>query len=210
MKTYLTMLAKTLALAIATIAIFTLSQGVARADEVTIAGSTQPTGGFTGTTPGLTFVGNTFNVTTQSGFAALSGVERLGTFNQLVNQGDLSGNFTLTVTFTLPSGITGGNPTTFTAAVTGHVGDLDHGGALITFDTPSQKFNFSNAGATGTFTLTLPNFVPVTSGHTAELQAFITSARQSSVPEPATLLLLGTGLTGVAGVARRRMKRGRS
>jgi hypothetical protein len=198
-------LVKPLALSIAAIAFFTLAQGVARADEVTIAGTT--TGSFSGTTTGLSFAGNSFSVTTESGFAALSGTDRLGTFTQAPNAGPLSGTFTLNITFFLPTGIAGGQGATYTATVTGTVGSDDEGGALLVFDNASrsQTFTFSNLTANGSFTLTLPDFVPVTSGDTAELQGRIDGS-QTPIPEPATMLLLGTGVAGVAARVRRRRK----
>jgi hypothetical protein len=196
---------RSLFLCLTAVAFLTLAQGEARADEVTIAGST--TGSFSGTTTGLTFAGNSFSVTTEAGFAALSGTDRLGTFQQAPNAGPLSGTFTLNITFSLPSGIAGGQGATYTATVTGSVGADDEGGALLVFDNASrsQTFTFSNGEANGSFTLTLPDFVPVTSGDFAELQGRITGS-QTPIPEPATMLLLGTGVAGVAARVRKRRK----
>jgi len=190
------------------LALITVTHTQAKADEVTLAGNAS--GAFSGTTTGLTFTGNVFGpVTTVGGFAALSGLNRLGTFIQAPNVGPLNGAFTLTINFLAPTGIGGGQSAVYTAVVTGNVGDFNNGGALITFNNPVQTFNFSNNGVSGSFTLTLPNFVPVTSGQTAELQASFTGTQQSSVPEPGTLFLLGTGLTGATAGIRKRLKLGK-
>src|SRR2546423_4131723 len=170
MKTYLRMLAKSFALVVATIAIFTLSQGVARADEVTISGNTS---GIVTGVPQLTFVGNAlFSGTTALGIGSLSGLNSLGTFHlspdvtQLLN-----GNFNLTLIFTSPTGINGGPGTTYTATVQGSVSpNLDQGGVNINFPSPTQTFTFSNGTNTGSFSLTVPNLF-VQTGRSADLTA---------------------------------------
>jgi hypothetical protein len=195
---------KPLALGVFAVALFTLAQGVARADEVTLSGST--TGVVSGV-PQLTFTGaHHFTGTTALGVGSLSGSNSLGLFSLATGPlQSVGGSFTLSITFTAPTGITGGQGSTYTAQITGTVSpNVNQGGVLVHFNTPTQSFSFSNGGASGSFTLTLPD-VFVQSGQNALLTAGFTG-QQSAVPEPATLLLLGTGLSGVAAGIRRRRK----
>jgi len=189
-------------MALALIGMLVLAQGQARADEVTIAGST--TGAITGV-PQLTFTGNNFFTnTTFLGIGALSGANNLGTFALSTAPGQLvAGTFTLNITFTSPTGINGGQGTTYVATITGSVSPIvNNGGVNINFNNNPVVFTFSNANTTGSFSLTLAD-VFVETGQAVNLTAG-TTGEQAPIPEPATLLLLGTGITGVAAKLRKR------
>lgn len=229
MKTTITAMVKPLALGLVALAFLVFGQGVARADEVTIAGYTN--GCFncanppntnatqTDTLLGLTYTNSQFSGTTANGDLAFGGnptppgvqsVNNLGSFTLTTAPNTYNGNtFALRVTFTLPTGINGSNSQVFTAVLTGTVISDTQGGVRLDFDNNLNNtgvlFTFANADASGSFFFRI-NDLSINPGQTASLNGDIYGAQQTPIPEPATMVLLGTGLAGLAARARKRRK----
>ena len=191
-----------------------LSAITANASNITVAGNTEGNfdGGTTAANVSMTEVG--LSILDFQGAAFSTGVTTgnppvqvsVGAFDlRTFRLFDFDGHtFNLAVTFTAPAGAPG-VPQTFTATLTGTVQVLVPSESItINFNNTPQVFAYN--GGTFSFTVLDPTlneqdgFVDIQ----ASISATTAGGPTTPTPEPVAMLLLGTGLAGVAAKLRKR------